>query len=133
MAFLIDSSVFIELERLQRPLATLEERTRKEPVYITSITASELLHGVHRADTAVRRGIRESFVEMTLQRLPILPFDLDVARVHARVWADLRRRGVSIGAHDTIIAATALHLDLTVLTHNERHFGRVPDLRLLVW
>ena len=67
---------------------------------LSAITASELLHGVHRADGAVRRGRREAFVETILTYLPVLPFTLDIARVHARLWADLQAQGEMIGSHD---------------------------------
>jgi predicted nucleic acid-binding protein len=43
---------------------------------------------------------------------------------------DLRRRGQLIPDFDLLIAATALHHDLTVLTFNWRHFQRIPDLKL---
>jgi tRNA(fMet)-specific endonuclease VapC len=42
------------------------------------------------------------------------------------------RRGLPIGAHDLLIAATALTHDLAVATLNEKHFARVPRLRVLV-
>jgi len=50
---------------------------------ISAVTASELLHGVHRV-SAAKRGSTEAFVEGLLERLPVLPFDLISARVHAR-------------------------------------------------
>ena len=51
-----------------------------------------------------------------------------MAEVHARVWADLERRGQTIGAHDLLLAATALAGGLGVVTLNEREFSRVPGL-----
>jgi predicted nucleic acid-binding protein len=54
--------------------------------------------------------------------------DLAVARHHARIWSDLQRHGLVIGAHDLIIAATALTHGLVVLTGNVRVFGRVEGL-----
>ena len=100
---------------------------------LAAITASELLHGVHRAQEAVRRARRETFVTTILESLPVLPFTLDVARVHSRLWADLQARGEVIGAHDLIIAATALAHGLTVLSGDRRHFGRIESLGLVVW
>jgi predicted nucleic acid-binding protein len=58
----------------------------------------------------------------------VLSFDLDAARVHARIWAELARRGAMIGAHDLIIAATAVRHDLAVVTRNQREFSRVEGL-----
>ena len=130
MDLLIDTSVLVSLERDDPGIATPMSRFGDDSVAIASITASELLHGVHRADSARRRGERERFVEAVLAAVAVLPFDLEVARVHARLWADLRRAGTPIGAHDLIIAATALTHDLTVVTGDERHFGRIEGLRV---
>src|ERR1700694_5468266 len=103
MGTLLDSSVLIRLAR-SGSLQTLGDA---EEVAIAAIAASELLHGVHRADPQ-RRAQREAFVEHVLRVLPVYPFTLETARVHARLWADLAMAGDLIGPHDLILAATAL-------------------------
>jgi predicted nucleic acid-binding protein len=102
-------------------------------VHLSAISASELLHGVHRARSAAQRARRERFVETVLAEIPLLPADLDVARAHARLWSELAARGETIGERDLWIAATALVHDLTLLTANRREFGRVEGLDLAVW
>jgi tRNA(fMet)-specific endonuclease VapC len=72
-------------------------------------------------------------VETILQELPILPFTLDIARVHSRLWADLLARGEIIGLHDLLIAATALTHGLTLVSGDRRHFGKIADLNLALW
>jgi tRNA(fMet)-specific endonuclease VapC len=132
LALLIDSSFFIMLERTgQRPSALLEQ-FGEESVAIAAITASELLHGVHRADSEIRRGRREQFVNTVLRSVSVLPFTLEIAQVHSRLWADLEQRGIVIGAHDILIAATALAHDLVLVTGNVRHFGRIESLKLSI-
>jgi tRNA(fMet)-specific endonuclease VapC len=123
MGTLLDSSVLIRLER-SGSLLTLGD---DEEVAIAAITASELLHGVHRADPQ-RRAQREAFVEHVLHVLPVHPFSLETARVHARLWADLAATGHVIGPHDLILAATALSLGWSVATYNTSEFTRVPGL-----
>lgn len=133
MALLIDSSVFISLERSGQAPTALLDRLGEESLALAAITASELLHGVHRADSALRRSRREAFVEAVLGAIPILTFTLEVARTHALLWADMERSGTIIGTHDLLIAATALTFDLTVVTGNGRHFGRVEGLKMNLW
>ncbi|HEX4960978.1 MAG TPA: type II toxin-antitoxin system VapC family toxin [Thermoanaerobaculia bacterium] len=133
MAFLIDTSIFIAIERSGGGPSDLLEDLDDEPVALSAITGSELLHGVHRADSAMRRIRREAFVERILSTFPVIPFTLEMARVHSRIWADLQAKGVVIGAHDLLIAATALTEDRTVATRNLRHFDRIPDLKTLSW
>ena len=128
MAQSIDSSIFITLERRGQPLSTLASAAPDEPIALASITASELLAGVHRADSPERRLRREAFVEAILGVVPLLPFDLQLARTHAQLWAHLAVSGQLIGANDLLIAATALSYDYAVLTQNVREFQRVPGL-----
>jgi hypothetical protein len=64
------------------------------------ITASELLHGVHRAQDSKSRTRRSALVEAILERFPILQADLSTAWIHSRIWAELVSVGLIIGPHD---------------------------------
>ena len=128
MARLIDSSALITLERQGLSIEAINRLVPYEAGAIASITASELLVGVHRASTVERQRMREAFVEEVLAHLPVLPFDLPVARTHAWISADLAAAGQTIGVNDLLIAATALTHGHSVLTENLRDFERVPGL-----
>lgn len=141
MGTLLDTTVFIELERAIRRLSgpsamnEVSERLERrlgpdEEVGIAAITASELLHGVHRA-TPEHRPRREAFVEGVLAAFPPFSFDLLAARAHARVWAALASSGMDVGAHDRLVAATAISTGWRVATANVRHFERIPGLDVL--
>jgi tRNA(fMet)-specific endonuclease VapC len=138
---LLDTTVFIELERAVRRLPAssalgevstyLEAQLGPtEEVGIAAITASELLHGVHRAAPKYRAR-REAFVESVLGAFPPIPFDLLTARAHARLWAELAASGQDIGAHDRLVAATAITTGWRVATANLRHFERIPALDVI--
>jgi tRNA(fMet)-specific endonuclease VapC len=138
MGTVLDTTAFIELERGMRGLPAASAGTEAakrlesqlgcdEEVAIAAITASELLHGVHRA-TDEHRGRRAAFVEAVLAAFPTLSFDLLVARVHARLWADPASSGADVGAHDRLVAATAMACGWRVGTANIRHFARIPGL-----
>jgi tRNA(fMet)-specific endonuclease VapC len=140
MGTVLDTTVFIELERAMRGLPAERAMTEvaqqlqlqlgeNEEVGIAAITASELLHGVHRA-TAEHRGRRAAFVEAVLAAFPTLAFDLLVARAHARLWAGLASSGTEVGAHDRLVAATAMSAGWRVGTANTRHFDRIPGLEM---
>ena len=133
MGTLIDSSVLIAAERGQLDLEPLLARYAGEDFAISAVTASELLHGVHRARTPAQRSRREAFVEGLLAKLPVSPFDLVAARIHARLAAELAAKKVSVGPHDLIIAATAMAKDYDVATRDERSFPKIPGLSLLRW
>ena len=133
MGTLIDSSVLIAWERAQRDLEAQLVKYADEEFAISALTASELLHGVHRATTPARRSQRESFVEGLLSRLPAISFDLITARVHARLSAELALKKILVGPHDLMIAATAMAKGYAVATRDERSFLKIPGLAVHRW
>jgi predicted nucleic acid-binding protein len=133
LGVLIDSSVFIASERGAFDLPARLGKRAGEEAALSAITASELLHGVHRASPAAVRARREAFVEGILATLMVLPFDEVTARVHARLWATLAAKGTNIGPHDLLIAATALGRAWSVATRDARSFPKVPGLDVEIW
>jgi tRNA(fMet)-specific endonuclease VapC len=127
MATLIDSSVLIAAERGQ---LNFDAIAAEEDVAISAVTASELLHGVHRARTPAQRHRRQAFVEGLMAQLPVIAFDLIVARVHASLWAELAKRGVAVGERDLMIGATAIAKGYAIATRDERSFPKIPGLKV---
>ena len=68
-----------------------------------------------------------------LRPTQILPFDSECAAHAARIRAELEASGTPIGPHDTLIAATALRYQATLVTRNVREFSRVQGLQWLNW
>jgi tRNA(fMet)-specific endonuclease VapC len=130
VGLIVDTNVFIAYEKSGAAI-DLDARHPNEEVCISAIIVSELLVGVHRANTEERRTQRAKFVEGILMHVRVLDFTTDVAKIHAAVQADLSNRGVPIGAHDLIIAATAKRYDFSVLTDNVDEFRRVPGLNVI--
>jgi tRNA(fMet)-specific endonuclease VapC len=133
MGALVDSSIIIDAERGSLDLDQLLNQSADLELAISSVTASELLHGVHRASKKSQRARREAFVERLLEVWPVLPFDLTATRMHARLWAELASKGVSLGAHDLMIASTALANGLALVTRDKRSFPKIPGLKVLYW
>lgn len=124
MALLIDTSVLIEAER-----SGAAPPIGDEDVAMSVVTVSELLHGAERGADAAQ-FLRRAFVEQIIGAWEAIPITLPVARVHARLWAELETRGAMIDAHDLWIAATALAHGFGVVTL-DRSFARVPGLRVV--
>lgn len=138
MGAVLDTTIFVDLERdaarrgIADPVGLVGLSLERclgpdEEVGMSSITASELLHGVHRA-TPEHRPRREAFVEAVISIIPVLEFDLLAARAHASLWAGLASAGADVGAHDRIVAATAISVGWRVATANTRHFERIAGL-----
>jgi predicted nucleic acid-binding protein len=129
MAFLIDSSVSIGLERRGLPPESVIAALPDEVLAISAVTASELLIGVHRADTPARRLQRESYVETVLAVFSLVRFDLFVARTHAALGAQLMMGGP---VHRCTRPAYRRHRHSPRLRRDDREraglwFGAGPD------
>ncbi len=133
MGVLIDASVLIEHERKRLDLDQHLNQREDEEFFLSVVTASELLHGVHRALDSGVRARRSAWVEAILERFPLLPVDVPIARAHAQLWAELASRGQMIGAHDLWLAASCVAHGLKMVTANVREFARVPGLQVESW
>lgn len=133
MGVLIDTNILIAFERGKLDLAQQTAKQGTTEVYLSVITASELLHGAHRAVDPGIKARRLAFIEALFARFTVLDIDLETARAHALLWSVLEEKGQMIGAHDSWLAATCLARDLTLATANVREFGRVPGLRVENW
>jgi len=104
--------------------AAVEHAVRTLDCFVTVITAYELLFGVARA----RRQIGEDALLGTMHSLPL---DIASARRASQLHDGLIRHNQDIGIKDVLIAAICLEHELPLLTLNEEHFRRVPELTVV--
>jgi tRNA(fMet)-specific endonuclease VapC len=128
MGLVIDTDVWVLAEKSIAPI-NFAKWSKHGGAFMSSITASELLVGVERANTAARKALRAAFVENLLAHIPVLEFSLAVARTHARMIAALPKN-VTATAHDALIAATAIHHGHHLLTRNLADFKIYAGIRL---
>jgi tRNA(fMet)-specific endonuclease VapC len=127
MAILIDSDVIIRAEKGLFDLESWIASRPNEQFKLAAITVAELWHGVERA-TGPHRLKRRLFLERFLSLFEFVAYTEENAYGHARLWAQLESSGRMIGAHDLILAATALQTGNAVATFNLRHFSAVKGL-----
>ncbi|MGB2875438.1 MAG: PIN domain-containing protein [Gaiellaceae bacterium] len=123
----MDTTILVAAER--EDVALDELIADDDDIAIAAVTAAELLVGVELAD-ARRRGRRATFVEELLGVIPVETYDLAVARAHAELLAHARRSGQTRGAHDLLIAATALERARTIVTSDPAGFAGLPGLEV---
>ena len=101
-----------------------------QTVAISVITRAETRYGVALLNDNDKR---RAAIGALLEQFPALPWTPEAADCYGELAATLHKTGQQIGVMDTLIAAHALVNDLTVVTHNTRHFSRVPGLKLEDW
>ena len=124
---LLDTNVLIEAERTSIDLDALIADD-DEPA-VAAITIAELGVGVEMA-TGRRRRARSEFLDDLIDNLPIIQYDIGVARAHTDLLVAVRALGRPRGAHDLIIAATALATGRIVVTSDRHGFDDLPGVEV---
>lgn len=88
------------------------------------ITITEIVKGLHK----IHREDRIQQFMAGLSDVELLTFDVNSAELAGRIYADLEGTGQTIGRADAMIAAIALHHDLTLVTGNLSHYRRIQSL-----
>jgi tRNA(fMet)-specific endonuclease VapC len=118
---------------MRRSHDALLKRLAKVPVSdvcISVITKSELLFGV---EVSPKHKQDETALAAFLRYIEVLDFPGEASAHYAKIRADLKARGSTIGANDLFIAAHARSLGLTLVTNNTREFKRVRGLSIENW
>jgi predicted nucleic acid-binding protein len=119
------------VERNGEAIATLEPVATRPGMTVTDLVRLLGRLGVPDeglADDLEAIQAQQPPAESILAAVPVLSFDLRVARVHAGLATQLAAAGQPIGAHDLLIGATALAHNAAVFTANLRDFRRIPGL-----
>jgi tRNA(fMet)-specific endonuclease VapC len=130
LSFLLDTNILSE--HLRRP-AGLAHRFIQHSgrLYTSSISLAELYDWAKgRKDPA---PTLVAIQDPLTYEVSVIPFDADCAEEFGRLRGDLRSRGIGVDNMDLLIGTTALVYDLTLVTHNTRHFEGIPGLRIEDW
>lgn len=131
MRFLLDTNICIYIIK-QKPLEVLQRFNTYQigDIGISAITVAELKFGVQKSQFPVRN---QQALAQFLLPLMIVDFDHTATILYGDLRTTLEKRGTPIGSLDTLIAAHALSLQVTLITNNLKEFSRVPNLQLDNW
>lgn len=131
MKIMLDTDTCITIIRQRYP--RLVEKVTSFPageIGLSSITVAELYFGVEHSQH--REQNRLALAQFLLP-FEIADFDTTAAQVYGYVRSDLEAKGTPIGSLDTLIAAHALALQVTLVTNNKGEYQRVQELKLESW
>jgi tRNA(fMet)-specific endonuclease VapC len=122
---LLDTTFLIDADRSGGALDDVI--ADEDDVAIAAITIAELRVGALLGNRKAAAA-RTAFVEDVLAAIPVLAYDVSVAEAHALLLVEVRRQGRRRGAHDLLIAATAMASRRAVVTADAAAFANLPDL-----
>ena len=131
MKLMLDTNVCIYLIKAH-PASVLERFASHAvgDIGISVITMAELEYGVTKSSRPARN--REA-LEQFVSPLEVAEFDRRATAAYGRLRTALEKKGQPIGSMDLLIAAHAVSLDVRLITHNVKEFGKVPGLRIEDW
>ena len=133
MGYLIDTNLWIAIERGQFSAADIHAVTKQAPVYLSPVNLAEIRFGIEMvADASQKRRAMSALRRM--RRKPLLRITGETAEVFGMLAAKLAKsgRGHSFRVQDLWLAAQAVQRGLTVLTVNAKDFQDIPGLKLVV-
>jgi predicted nucleic acid-binding protein len=130
---ILDTSIWVDVERGRIAPADVAAVTRDEPVYLAPPVIAELQYGVERAPDAASRQRRASALTR-LRHKPCLILDRETGEVFGRLAADLDSRGrpSTHRVNDLWLAALAIQHAMKLLTQDRGDFSDIPGLELVV-
>ena len=131
MKYMLDTNTCIYIIK-RKPPDVIERfiQTEISQIGISSITLSELLHGVSKSSKPEQNQMA---LTQFVAPLEILSYGDEAAQYYGDLRAHLEKQGTPIGALDMLIAAHALSIACTLVTNNENEFIRIPNLKIDNW
>ncbi|WP_308492601.1 PIN domain-containing protein [Microbacterium terrisoli] len=122
---ILDTNLLIGYERGDIDRAQFDD----DELAVAAITVAEFRVGIELAATPERAADRARLLAVVLAEVDVLDYTETTAAHHARLLADVRRRGTSRGAHDLIIAAHAAETGRTIVSRDaSARFGDLPGV-----
>jgi predicted nucleic acid-binding protein len=130
MRYLLDTDTCVFALRGHESLRERFDALAPEAIAVSVVTLAELRYG---AAWSARPEANHQVVGDFASGVIVLGLDDEIAHLFGEFKAQLRRRGALIDDFDLLIAATAHHYRLTLITHNQAHFRRIPELQMEDW
>jgi len=125
MTYLVDANVLSEPTKPAPSSKVIDWLSANERnLVVDSIILGELCIGILALTPGRKRRQLEQWFDALIQTIECLPWDATISRRWAKLVVDLKQKGKTMPLLDGMIAATALHHDLTIATRNTRDFKK---------
>jgi len=128
--FLLDTDTVIYALKGEATVAASLHLHLHDPMYLSTITMMELYYGAYKSQNIDANLAKLKTIESAF---PLLPPGPETLETFGKMKATLEVQGLRLADLDLIIAATALARNLTLVTNNQKHFNRIPGLKLVNW
>ncbi|MBP3227382.1 MAG: PIN domain-containing protein [Bacteroidaceae bacterium] len=127
--YLLDTDTWIEYFHRRCGVEAKINALPANEIFASEVTIAELTYGALHSK-AIERHLKET--QMIEDAFTVLPIS-DALRDYAEIRHATASQGLGVADFDILIGATARHYGLTVVTHNTKHFGRMPGVQIVDW
>jgi tRNA(fMet)-specific endonuclease VapC len=130
MRYLLDTNICVYFLKQNAKIVDKIASVPAEDLAISCFNLTELLYGAYNSDFVDKNLERVRFIENTIE---VMPFDRKAIENYAVIKSELKKQGKLIDDFDILIAAVALSNEMILVTNNEKHFERIPNLIIENW
>ena len=132
MGFLIDTNLWIAIERGKLSAADIHGLTKQAPIFVSPVNLAEIRFGIELMRNAKQKE-RASATFRRMRRKPLLRITAETAEVFGVLAAKLVKsgRGHDFRVQDLWLAAQAVQQQFTLLTANAKDFQDIPNLKFV--
>ena len=130
MSYLIDTDILIYSKKGNPVVNEWLQKNKNIPMSISVITLGELIYGAHKSQHPQRSMITVNHIRNIF---PIIELDQGIIEVFGNIKAKQEKKGERLAGMDLLIAATALYMNMTLVTNNIKHFSKIDGLSLENW
>ena len=128
--FILDTDTWIEYFHQRSGIGAHISQIPKEEIFASEVTIAELTYGAMHSKNVGKHLEEPRCIKRNFCVLPIID---NWAESYAEIRHALALQGLRIGEFDILIAITARYHGLTVVTHNTKHFSKIPGLQCVDW
>ena len=127
MKYLLDTHWVVSYLNGRQEAFDLISSLRQDGLAISYVTYAEVYQGVYYGKDP--KDAERGFLEF-LSKVEQIPINKSVLKIFSRIRGELKSQGRLIADMDLLIASTAIHHNLILVTRNLRDFGRIPNLAI---
>ncbi len=128
--YLLDTDIIIYSLKADKAVRRNLRRHLHDPIKISTVTLMELYYGAYKSKKIANNLAKIKTIENTFE---IIPVSRELVEIFGVLKSGLEKVGKPLDDFDLILASTAMSHNLTIVTNNEKHFGRIDGLKMENW
>ena len=128
--FLLDTDIIIySLKGLPKVVKNIQLNA-DAPKALSVISYGELVYGAYKS---VKVSSNLAKVHRLRDIFPVIELSASILECFGSIKAHLSKKGITVDDFDLLIGSTAITCGYTLVTNNEKHFNKIPDLMMVNW